>query len=108
MPNKILPLKEGDQCPEIIFVTREGDAPVCGDKTGHWKKVSTDDVFRSKRIVLFALPGAYTPTCSSTHLPGYDAHYDILRAEGVDEVYCLAVNDASSCITGRSRFAWST
>lgn len=87
-------LKEGDRVPKIIFVTREGDTPMCGDKTGHWKKLSTDDVFSGKRIVVFALPGAYTPTCSSTHLPGYDAHYDVLRAHGIDEVYCLAVNDA--------------
>ena len=47
-----------------------------------------------KRVVVFALPGAFTPTCSSSHLPGFEAHYDELKSLGVDEVYCLSVNDA--------------
>ena len=59
-----------------------------------WKDVSTDDIFANKRVVVFALPGAFTPTCSSTHLPGYEADYAAIKAAGVDEVYCLSVNDA--------------
>ena len=54
----------------------------------------TDELFKGKRVVLFALPGAFTPTCSSTHLPGFEKHYDAIRACGVDEIYCLSVNDA--------------
>jgi peroxiredoxin len=59
-----------------------------------WKDVSTRYIFDGKKIVLFSLPGAFTPTCSSTHLPGYEAMYDEFKALGVDEVYCLSVNDA--------------
>ena len=49
---------------------------------------------KGKRVVVFALPGAFTPTCSSTHLPGYEKHYEAIKACGVDEIYCLSVNDA--------------
>lgn len=56
-------------------------------------KVSVADATRGKRIAIFALPGAYTPTCSAKHLPGYLEHLDALRAKGVDEVWCLSVND---------------
>jgi thioredoxin-dependent peroxiredoxin len=56
--------------------------------------VTSDDLFAGKRVVVFALPGAFTPTCSTTHLPGYDALYDAIRNENIDDVYCLSVNDA--------------
>ncbi len=56
--------------------------------------MTSNDLFIGKRVVLFALPGAFTPTCSSTHLPGYEKHYDEIRQLGVDEVYCLSVNDS--------------
>jgi peroxiredoxin len=56
--------------------------------------VSTDDLFKGKRAVIFCLPGAYTPTCSSTHLPGYEEAYAAIKACGIDDVYCLSVNDA--------------
>jgi len=59
-----------------------------------WKDVSSDELFSGKKVVLFALPGAFTPTCSSTHLPGYETAYGNLKDLGVDEVYCLSVNDA--------------
>ena len=57
------------------------------------KKVSVADASRGKRIVLFGLPGAYTPTCSAKHVPGYVAHHDQLRAKNVDEIWCISVND---------------
>jgi peroxiredoxin len=88
------PLNEGSQVPEVIFKTRVGDGPVCGGSDGHWQDVATKEIFSGKKVIVFALPGAYTPTCSSTHLPGYEAHYDELKACGVDEIYCMAVNDA--------------
>jgi len=56
--------------------------------------LTTDDYFKGKRVVLFALPGAFTPTCSNTHLPGYEAAYAEILALGIDDVYCLSVNDA--------------
>lgn len=80
--------------PQVVFKTRVRDESVEGENPFRWQDVSTDDIFAGKRVVLFALPGAFTPTCSSTHLPGYEASYDLFKAEGVDEVYCLSVNDA--------------
>ena len=56
--------------------------------------VNTDDYFKGKKVVLFAVPGAFTPTCSEKHLPGYVAKADELKAAGVDEIWCLSVNDA--------------
>ncbi len=88
------PLKEGSSAPEIVLKTREGDGPVCGGSDGHWQDVATKELFSRKKIIVFALPGAYTPTCSSMHLPGYEAHYDEFKKHGIDEVYCMSVNDA--------------
>ncbi len=61
--------------PTVVFKTRVRDESIGGDNPFRWQDVSTDDVFKGKKIVLFALPGAFTPTCSSTHLPGYEAKY---------------------------------
>lgn len=80
--------------PQVTFKTRVRDESVGGDNPYRWQDVKTDDYFKGKKVVVFALPGAFTPTCSSTHLPGYEAFYDDLKALGVDEVYCLSVNDA--------------
>ena len=82
------------QVPQVVFKTRVRDESVDGPNPFRRQDVSTDDIFKGKRVVVFALPGAFTPTCSSTHLPGYEASYDEFKAEGVDEVYCLSVNDA--------------
>jgi thioredoxin-dependent peroxiredoxin len=80
--------------PEVTFKTRVRDESVEGPNPFRWQDVSTSEIFGGKKIVVFALPGAFTPTCSSTHLPGYEAAYDEFKALGVDEVYCLSVNDA--------------
>ena len=80
--------------PQVVFKTRVRDESIGGDNPFRWQDVSTDDIFAGKRVVLFALPGAFTPTCSSTHLPGYEAKYDEFKGEGIDEIYCLSVNDA--------------
>jgi len=82
--------------PEVTFKTRVRDESVGGDNPFRWQDLSSDDIFKGKRVVLFALPGAFTPTCSSTHLPGYEKEYDHLKEMGIDEVYCLSVNDAFS------------
>mgnify|MGYP003959446135 FL=1 len=87
--------------PEVTFKTRVRDESIGGDNPFRWQDLSTDDIFKGKRVALFALPGAFTPTCSSTHLPGYEKHYEELKAQGIDEVYCLSVNDAFSM------FQWS-
>jgi len=80
--------------PDVVFKTRVRDESVGGDNPFRWQDVTTDDVFAGKKIVLFALPGAFTPVCSNAHLPGYDARYQDIIDQGVDEVYCLSVNDA--------------
>lgn len=80
--------------PQVTFKTRVRDESVGGPNPFRWQDVASDDIFAGRRIVLFALPGAFTPTCSSTHLPGYERHYEDFRQMGVDEVYCLSVNDA--------------
>jgi peroxiredoxin len=80
--------------PDAVFKTRVRDQSIGGDNPFRWQDRSTDEIFAGKRVVVFALPGAFTPTCSSTHLPGYEAKFDDLMALGVDEVVCLSVNDA--------------
>jgi peroxiredoxin len=89
-----IPSVEGKSVPSVVFKTRVRDERVGGDNPFRWQDVSSDELFKGKKVVVFALPGAFTPTCSSTHLPGYEAKYDELKAQGVDEVYCLSVNDA--------------
>ncbi|MFL2902220.1 MAG: peroxiredoxin [Candidatus Pelagibacter sp.] len=82
--------------PKITFKTRIGDNHNLGGGCsigGEWKNVNTDDLFKNKKVVLFSLPGAYTPTCSSQQLPGYEEKYEELK-KYVDEVYCVSVNDA--------------
>ena len=87
--------------PQVVFKTRVRDESIGGDNPFRWQDVSTDDVFKGRKIVLLALPGAFTPTCSSTHLPGYEAKYQEFIDQGIDEVYCLSVNDAFTM------FQWS-
>ena len=78
-------IKPGDTMPDaqLMYMTDAGPAPI-----------STGDLFGGKTVALFALPGAFTPTCSNQHLPGYIDKAEDLRAKGVDTIVCLAVNDA--------------
>lgn len=82
------------QVPQITFKTRVRDESVEGLNPYRWQDVASDEIFAGKKIIVFALPGAFTPTCSNTHLPGYEMHYQEFRDAGIDEVYCLSVNDA--------------
>jgi len=75
----------GNKVPQVTFKIREGHK---------WVEKTTDDFFKGKKVVLFALPGAYTPTCSSTHLPRYNELYDSFIKNGIDDVICLSVNDS--------------
>ena len=59
-----------------------------------WVQENSEDIFANRRVVVFSLPGAFTPTCSSTHLPGYEARYNDILEQDVDDVYCLSVNDS--------------
>jgi peroxiredoxin len=77
-------IKVGDAIPSAKLTAATPDGP---------KEMTTQEVFGGKRVVLFAVPGAFTPTCSAKHLPGYLQNLDELKGKGIDEVACLAVND---------------
>lgn len=83
-----------NRVPDVVFKTRVRNEELGGDNPFEWKDLSTDEIFKGKKVVLFALPGAFTPTCSSTHLPRYEELYDEFVSQGVDQVICLSVNDA--------------
>ncbi len=74
----------GDSIPEVYFNFRQDD---------DWQSLNTRESFAGKRVLIFALPGAFTPTCSSQQLPGYEELYNDFLEAGIDEVYCLSVND---------------
>jgi peroxiredoxin len=80
--------------PQVTFKTRVRDESVPGPNPYRWLDLTTDDIFKGRKVVLFALPGAFTPTCSSNHLPRYEELHDEFRALGVDQIVCLSVNDA--------------
>ncbi len=84
---------ENTQLPDVVFKTRVPDESAEIPNSFKWEDKTTKDIFADKKVVLFALPGAFTPTCSSTHLPGYILHYEEFKKLGVDEVVCLSVND---------------
>ena len=80
-----------------IFKFRIGDTDEKGGCTfigGEWKDVSTKELFGDKKVVIFSLPGAFTPTCSGQQLPTYDEMYSQFKDKGIDDVYCVSVNDA--------------
>ena len=78
-------IKVGDKLPEASLMIATPEGP---------QATTTDDFFKGKRVALFALPGAFTPTCSAKHVPGFKAHAAELKAKGVDQIACLSVNDA--------------
>lgn len=77
-------IKVGDQMPTGTLSQMTKDGP---------QKISTDQLFKGKKVVLFSVPGAFTPTCDAKHLPGFIQHADDIKAKGVDTIACLAVND---------------
>ncbi len=76
--------REGKPVPQVTFHTREGN---------EWKDVTSEELFSGRNVVVFALPGAFTPTCSSTHLPRYNELAPVFRENGIDELICMSVND---------------
>jgi len=78
-------IKAGDKVPNVTVQYKNADGI---------QKITTDDLFKNKTVVLFALPGAFTPTCSAKHLPGFVNHAKDIKAKGVDTIACLSVNDA--------------
>lgn len=83
-----------ERVPDVVFKTRVRDESLGGENPFKWQDVSTKEVFAGKKVVVFSLPGAFTPTCSTSHLPRYEELYNEFKAAGVDEIYCLSVNDA--------------
>lgn len=80
----MLPNREGQRVPSVTFRTRQNN---------QWQDITTDELFSGKTVIVFALPGAFTPTCSSTHLPGYNTLAPAFKENGVDEILCVSVND---------------
>jgi len=78
-------IKVGDKIPSLSLHTMGAQGP---------EGISTDDIFAGKKVVLFAVPGAFTPGCSMTHLPGFVVNADKIKAKGVDTIVCMSVNDA--------------
>jgi len=77
-------IKVGETIPSMKLMVATVDGP---------KEISTDEIFKGKKVVLFAVPGAFTPTCSAKHMPGFVQNADALRQKGVDTIACIAVND---------------
>lgn len=83
-----------NKVPEVIFKTRVRNDNLEGDNPFEWKDLSTHEIFAGKNVVLFSLPGAFTPTCSTSHLPRFEELYDEFKEQGVDAIICVSVNDA--------------
>ena len=83
-----------DRVPDVTFKTRVRDDSVQGPNPYRWEDKTTQDIFGGRKVVVFSLPGAFTPTCSSNHLPRYEELYDEFKSLGVDEIVCVSVNDA--------------
>ena len=83
--------------PSIIFKIREGDLTEdggCAFDEGKWVEKTSDEIFNNKKVIIFSLPGAFTPTCTSKQLPGFEENYSAFKELGIDEIYCISVNDS--------------
>ena len=88
---------EGFKIPNVTFKIREGDISLSEESCaigGKWVDKTTEDFFGKKKVILFSLPGAFTPTCSSQQLPSFEKNYNKLKELGIDEIYCCSVNDS--------------
>lgn len=80
--------------PNVIFKTRVRDESIEGDNPFRWEHVTSQELFGEKRVILFSLPGAFTPTCSTFQLPDFEKMFPEFQEQGIDEIYCMSVNDA--------------
>lgn len=91
-------MSQGTTLPVVTFKTRVRDESIGGDNPFRWEDVRSDALFGSdanpRRVVLFSLPGAFTPTCSTFQLPGFEKNAEAFAAAGIDDIYCLSVNDS--------------
>ena len=86
--------KIGTKVPSATFRVRVRDESIGGDNPFRWQDMSTEDFFDNKRVVVFSLPGAYTPTCSTYQLPGFENNAQAFKDKGIDDIYCISVNDS--------------
>lgn len=86
--------KIGTVVPNVTFRTRVRDESVGGSNPYRWQDMTTDDYFKGKRVVVFSLPGAFTPTCSTYQLPGFENNAQAFYDKGIDDIYCISVNDS--------------
>jgi peroxiredoxin len=86
-------MKSGVCVPSVTFKTRVRDHLIGGDNPFVWRDVTTKEIFGGRRVVVFSLPGAFTPTCSTYQVPGFEENYDAIKACGVNEIYVISVND---------------
>jgi len=84
----------GKKVPHVTFRTRVRDESIEGPNPFRWQDMTSDDYFKGKRVILFSLPGAFTPTCSTYQLPDFEKLAPEFAAEGIDAIYCISVNDA--------------
>ena len=82
-----------NKVPDVVFKTRVRDHVVGGDNPFVWRDLTTDEIFANRRVLVFSLPGAFTPTCSTYQVPGFEENYEAIRNLGIDEVYVISVND---------------
>ena len=80
----------GKKVQHVTFNVRVRNEYLGGDNPYEWQKMTTDDYFKGKRVLIFSLPGAFTPTCSTMQLPGFEEYYDKIKATGIDEIYCIS------------------
>ena len=80
--------------PDVTFQVRVRDESIGGDNPYKWKDLTSNEIFDGKRVLVFSLPGAFTPTCSTYQLPDYEKMYDEFKEAGIDEIYCISVNDS--------------
>ena len=93
-PQPKLVFAKGRVLPDVTFRTRVRDDSIGGDNPYRWQDMTTADYFAGKRVILFSLPGAFTPTCSTFQLPAFEQMAPEFRAMGIDEIYCMSVNDS--------------
>ncbi|GAA6179106.1 MULTISPECIES: peroxiredoxin [unclassified Shimia] len=87
-------MQVGVKVPNVVFKTRVRDEAIGGPNPFRWQDMTSNDYFKGKRVILFSLPGAFTPTCSTYQLPGFEDNFDKFQDLGVDSIYCMSVNDS--------------
>jgi peroxiredoxin len=86
-------MKEGQSLPLVDFQVRVRDESIGGDNPFKWETITTEDYFYDRRVLVFSLPGAFTPTCSTYQVPGFEQNYETIQSLGIDEIYVISVND---------------